>query len=86
MQRNQMTMLAVGIAVLCLAIIVFASTGTLNFTGSSLYPISVSGKYGYISGSGKVIVTPQFDDAGLFQDGYAPVAMGTKWGYADRKG
>ena len=84
MQRNQMTMV-VGTAVLILAIIAFANTGNLNFTGSGLYPISVSGKYGFINKSGKVMVTPQFDDAGLFQDGFAPVAMGKLWGYADRK-
>lgn len=38
-----------------------------------LYVVAVNGKYGFIDKTSKIIVTPQFDDAGLFQEGLAPV-------------
>lgn len=58
------------------------------------------GKTGFIDGSGKIVVAPQFDAAGSFCDGLAPVCMGCKeirkgehtevvggqWGFVDRTG
>src|ERR1035441_2919000 len=50
------------------------------------FPVRVQGKYGFIDKGGKLVVQPQFEDAGLFDHGLAPVMMGGKWGYVDRKG
>src|SRR5829696_9264172 len=87
MRWNQRT---IGIAiagVLVIAAAVLASTRAFDFTGSSaIYPIQVNQKFGFINRTGKVIVPPQFDNAGIFQDGLAPVAIGKQWGYADKNG
>src|SRR5258707_15099786 len=55
-------------------------------SSSSLYPIKVNGRYGYISKPGKMVINPQFDDVGKFADGLAPVKIGNAWGYADHDG
>src|SRR5258707_12660787 len=52
----------------------------------SLYPVKMTGRYGYISKAGKVAINPQFDDVGRFAEGLAPVKFGTKWGDIDREG
>ena len=44
------------------------------------------GKYGYIDKTGKMLISPQFDDAGSFFDGLAGVRTGPKWGYIDKTG
>jgi len=54
------------------------------------------GKYGYIDTTGKIVVRPQYDWAGDFSEGLAPVAVGGKWishkhrsgqlGYIDKTG
>ena len=36
---------------------------------SMLHPIKKGGLYGYIDGSGKVVVEPRFAEAGAYQDG-----------------
>lgn len=51
-----------------------------------LYPISVHAKYGYIDRTGQLAVQPQFDDAGEFAEGLAPVMTGRAWGYIDQTG
>src|SRR6266404_4732334 len=43
---------------------------------STLYPVNINGKYGYINMSAKVIISPQFDRAETFTEGLAPVAVG----------
>jgi hypothetical protein len=48
--------------------------------------IVVNGKWGFINKTGKVIIKPQFDDAGCFREGLAPVEKNGKWGYIDKKG
>ena len=53
---------------------------------SDLYPINVSGKYGFIDRSGKTVIAPQFDSTGGFSEGLASVRVGTKWGYINTKG
>ena len=44
------------------------------------------GIWGYIDPSGKYVINPQFDEAGDFEDGLAPVRIGAKWGYIDKTG
>ncbi len=48
--------------------------------------VKVSGKWGYIDRSGRIVINPQFEEAGDFAQGLAPVKMGGKWGYIDRSG
>ena len=40
-----------------------------------LIPIEENKKYGYIDTKGKVVITPQYDSAGKFYDGYAVVTV-----------
>jgi hypothetical protein len=38
-----------------------------------LYPVHIDGKSGYIDALGQVIVSPRYELAGDFHDGFAPV-------------
>lgn len=44
------------------------------------------GKEGYIDVHGKIVIKPQFDNASVFSEGFAPVLIDGKWGYINRKG
>jgi WG containing repeat len=55
-------------------------------TPSKLFPISLKDKHGYIDGSGKTVIPPDFDDAWNFSEGLAPVLIEDKWGYIDQTG
>lgn len=52
----------------------------------SLFPIIVSGKYGYINEWGEVVVQPVFDVAKRFSEGLARVKLNEKWGFIDQFG
>jgi hypothetical protein len=43
-------------------------------------------RWGYIDGTGKIVINPQFDRAGDFRNARAPVRIGDKWGYIDALG
>ncbi len=43
-------------------------------------------KYGFIDTTGKIKITPQYNDAGRFSDGLAAVKLGKHWGYINDKG
>lgn len=53
-------------------------------------PFLKDGKYGYRDRQRNVVIAPQFDFAGEFAGGLAPVGVGaypgTKWGYIDLQG
>jgi len=67
-----------------------------------LLPVKVSGKWGYVNGSGQLVVNPQFDGADDFHEGRAVVCLGSpcdwfipddssapdnsRWGYIDDTG
>ena len=51
-----------------------------------LFRIVENNKHGYIDKAGKIVIPPQFDDAGPFADGVATVAIGEKIGYVDKSG
>src|SRR5947209_8379138 len=70
----------VGLAVLWISIVAGCASS------SSLYPIKIGGRYGYINKSGKLSIPAQFDDVGKFSEGVAPVKIGNVWGYIDSKG
>ena len=44
------------------------------------------GKWGYVDKGGKIVINPQFDDAGQFSDGLAWVKMDGHFGYTDNTG
>jgi WG containing repeat len=52
----------------------------------NLFPVSVSGKWGYINSAGKIVITPQFDNADVFSEGLASVNIGEDWFYIDPQG
>jgi hypothetical protein len=43
-------------------------------------------EYGFIDASGKVVITPQFDEVGPFQEGLAAFRQGKRWGFIERSG
>lgn len=53
---------------------------------TGLARVKISGKWAYIDRTGRIVINPQFEDAGDFAEGLAPVKMGGKWGYIDRAG
>jgi tetratricopeptide (TPR) repeat protein len=46
----------------------------------------ISGKWGYIDKTGKIVVEPHFDGAGDFRDGLGLVTIGSHWAYIDKTG
>ena len=69
------------VIVLCFYV-VSLTPGTSQTFGESpsneLYPIVAEGKFGYINSIGKIVISTQFDNAGYFEDGLAPIAVGKK--------
>ena len=51
-----------------------------------LAPVSVEGKYGYISKSGSLAIPFRFDSAEQFMEGFAAVCLNGKYGYIDNTG
>jgi hypothetical protein len=41
-----------------------------------LLPVKVSGKWGYVNGSGQMVINPQFDSADDFHEGRALICLG----------
>ena len=39
------------------------------------------GRWGFVDKTGKVVINPQFDDAGSFSDGLAVIKLGGQFGY-----
>ena len=44
------------------------------------------GKWGFINTEGKYIIDPQFDYAGDFSEGLAPIYVNGNWGYINKNG
>ena len=52
-----------------------------------LIPVDVDGKWGYVDGTGKMIIEPQYNFCDLFVDGIAEVISSSgKMGYIDETG
>lgn len=45
-----------------------------------------TGKWGYVDRQGQMIISPAYENADSFQQGYAPVKMHGLWGYAGEDG
>jgi hypothetical protein len=43
-------------------------------------------KVGFKDSTGKLVIPPQFEKAGYFAEGLAPVQVGKKWGFIDKTG
>jgi hypothetical protein len=55
-------------------------------TSPKAFNKTIKWKNGYFDLSGKLCVKPQFDDAGNFSEGFAPVTMGQNCGYIEKSG
>jgi len=42
--------------------------------------------WGYINPAGKIVITPQFENADEFTDGLAAIKINSKWGYVNKAG
>jgi len=51
-----------------------------------LYPVKVNGKYGFIDASGKIVISPTYEDAQPFQEDLSCVRVGSKYGFIDPEG
>lgn len=51
-----------------------------------LYPVLISGQWGYINVTGQLKIEPQFQIAGDFSEGFAPVRYNWRWAYTDATG
>ncbi len=74
---------------LILSSVLIASCGTDNAGITELFPVRVGNQYGFIDRKGKMVITPQYSQAGCFTEGLA--LTGTtgekiKWGYIDKTG
>ena len=61
------------------------NTAPVCIGAQTLYPVVVNGRWGFVNKSGETVINPQFDHAGGFAEGLAPVRMG-RWGYVDASG
>ena len=51
-----------------------------------LFPIESNGRWGYINKEGETVITPAFDSACDFSEGYAAFMNSGNWGYIDSTG
>jgi hypothetical protein len=51
----------------------------------SIHPVLLNGKWGYIDQSGKMVISPRFDEARDVSDNYAAVRTGTLWGIVQKE-
>jgi len=61
-------------------------TATSTNFSEGLGRIKVGDKWGFIDKTGKIVIEPQFIEAGDFSDGLAPVEANGKWGFIDKNG
>jgi hypothetical protein len=52
----------------------------------ALFPVCVSGRWGYIDTTGRMVIPPRFENASSFSRGLAPVKRKDRWGFIDTKG
>ena len=65
------------------------STGSSADSTPILLPVKVSGKWGYVNGSGQLVINPQFDEAEEFYEGRARICLGKDcdiWNISTNKG
>ncbi|MDX1741136.1 MAG: WG repeat-containing protein, partial [Rhodothermales bacterium] len=52
----------------------------------ALYPVQLDGDWGYINSNGRMVIEPDFQNAGTFSEGMAPARSSWRYGYIDRHG
>ena len=52
----------------------------------TLYSVLIDKKVGFIDNRGEMVVTPQYDQAGVFSEGMAAVLVNNKWGFINAEG
>lgn len=60
-----------------------------NQKETKLFPVKIGEEYGYVDRAGKIVINPQFAEAGLFRDGIAIVKSSGKkglYGYIEETG
>lgn len=56
-----------------------------HLRAAPLFPVVVGDRWGFIDKSGKLVINPQFERAGVFESGLAPARLG-RWGYVNMSG
>lgn len=51
-----------------------------------LYPVNIGNKWGYINGSGEIVISPSFKSVGKFVKGLAPARLEGTYGYINTEG
>jgi hypothetical protein len=54
-------------------------TRTLAEGGSTLYPVNICGRWGFIDGTGRVVIEPKYLRVDAFDEGLAPFFIGGEW-------
>jgi len=70
----------------CTWIASFSEGLAASFWERKFLGISYDGHYGFIDSTGKLVIPPQFDAAGPFSEGLAPVKKDGAYGFIDRQG
>ncbi len=76
---------------LVFSLLILCVVGVAQRTSAQvLLPVKINGQFGYINTAGRLVIEPQFDYAGEFAEGLAPVGKKTgsdsRYGYIDEKG
>lgn len=53
---------------------------------TTLYPVEIAGRFGFIDAGGKLVVQATFEKAGAFREGRGAVCVDGKWGFIDANG
>lgn len=56
------------------------------YSDNSYAAVKKDGKWGFVDKEGKVIISPQYEEARSFSYGYAAVKKDGKWGFIDTSG
>lgn len=57
-----------------------------SFAGSGPAAICISGKWGFVDKTGKIVIEPQYEDAKSFNIGLGAICVEGAWGYINTKG
>lgn len=68
------------------SLLLFSCSRREKYEPYALFPIKEYGKWGYINANGKKIIQCQFDWAGKFSEGLAPILKDTLYGFIDTLG
>ncbi len=66
--------------------VLIAASTFAQQTDMSLVPYRSGDKWGYATPDKKVVITPKYNDANWFSEGYASVKIGNKYGYINKTG